>query len=157
MPSSKNESMMRSVIELCPQPAQSVVFAPRYAVDSSPMMLTFPAIRFSSPIYLLLLQQFRRQRAAVDRQPVIVLDAPQLRDLLRVAFELDQAPHLPVAVLIDDVDAIVRVDEVEQLLRERVAAQPEVGRIELLLVLQLVARLDQRPVRRAVVDDADAT
>ena len=29
MPSSKNESMMRSVMALCPQPAQSVVFAPR--------------------------------------------------------------------------------------------------------------------------------
>src|SRR6266850_3405414 len=41
MPSSKNESMMRSVIALWPQPAQSVVLAPRYAVDSSPMMLTF--------------------------------------------------------------------------------------------------------------------
>ena len=29
MPSSKNESMMRSVMALCPHPAQSVVLLPR--------------------------------------------------------------------------------------------------------------------------------
>src|SRR5262245_15659279 len=41
MPRSKNESMMRSVIALCPHPAHSVVFEPRYASDSRPMRLTF--------------------------------------------------------------------------------------------------------------------
>jgi hypothetical protein len=39
MPSSKNESMMRSVIALCPHPAQSVVLLPRYETGSSPILL----------------------------------------------------------------------------------------------------------------------
>ena len=43
MPSSKNESMMRSVIALCPHPAQSVVLLPRYATGSSPIrLIRFP-------------------------------------------------------------------------------------------------------------------
>src|SRR5205814_9259797 len=114
------------------------VFAPRYAVDSRPMILTLPAI--GSPggsdktlrcLFALLLEQLVRQRSAVNRQAVVVLDAAQLRDLLRVAFELQQGPHLAVAVLIDDVDALVHVDEVEDLLRERIAAEPEVRRVHL--------------------------
>src|SRR5829696_812034 len=41
MPISKNASMMRSEIALCPQPAQSVVLPPRYGAISRPMRLIF--------------------------------------------------------------------------------------------------------------------
>src|SRR5687768_5309251 len=40
-PISKNASMMRSEIALCPQPAHSVVLPPRYGCISRPMRFTF--------------------------------------------------------------------------------------------------------------------
>ena len=83
-------------------------------------------------------------------------DAAQLRHLRRIAFEPDEAPHLPIAILIDDVYAVVGVNEVEQFLAERVTAQPQIRGVHLLLVLQLVARLDEGPVRGAIGDEADA-
>ena len=63
--------------------------------------------------------------------------------------------HLPVAVLVDDVDALVRGDEVVHLGGERIGPQPQVVGLDAVLALQLVERLDQRVMRGAVGDDAD--
>ena len=63
--------------------------------------------------------------------------------------------HLAVAVLVDDVHALVRGDELVHLAREGIRPQPQVIGLHAVLVLQLVERLDQRVVRGAVGDDAD--
>ena len=59
--------------------------------------------------------------AGVDRQAVVVQHAAQLRLPLRRQLELHQLQQLRVAVLLDDVDALVRVDERAQLVVERIA------------------------------------
>ena len=53
-------------------------------------------------------------------------DASQLGDLRRRELQPHQAEHLRVAVLLDDVDARIPIDEVGQLRRERIGAQAQV-------------------------------
>ena len=50
----------------------------------------------------------------VDRQPVVVQHAAQLGAALRRQLELQQHRQLGIAVLLDDVDALVRVDELQR-------------------------------------------
>ena len=50
-------------------------------------------------------------RPRVDRQAAVVQHASQLRDALGGELEAHQRQHLRVAVLLDDVDALVAVDE----------------------------------------------
>ena len=58
--------------------------------------------------------------AGVDRQAVVVQHAAQLASVASgVQLELQQLQHLRVAVLLDDVDALVRVDERVELVGER--------------------------------------
>src|SRR5688572_6504881 len=83
-------------------------------------------------------------------------DAAKLGELRRRAFHLEQREHLRVAVLLDDIDTVAAIDERADLRRERIRAEPEVRGVEPFLVLQLIARLDDRPVRGAVRDQADA-
>ena len=62
------------------------------------------------------LEAFLRQHivgdaAGVDRQAVVVQHAAQLRDALGDSSRRISCSELRVAVLLDDVDALVRVDE----------------------------------------------
>ncbi len=70
--------------------------------------------------------QFVGDRARIERQAVEMGDAAQARDQFRLQVELEQAEHLRVAVLLDDVDALVLRDEVVNLTRERIGAQAQI-------------------------------
>ncbi len=63
--------------------------------------------------------------------------------------------HLRVAVLVDDVHALMGGDELVHLAGERKRLQPQVVGFDAVLVLQLVERLGQSVMRGAVGDDAD--
>ncbi len=62
-------------------------------------------------------------------------------DFFRRQIELEQAQHLRVAVLLDDVDALVRGDEVVHFAGERIGAQAQVICVEVVFLLELVAAL----------------
>src|SRR4051812_25828767 len=114
--------MMRSEIELCPQPAQSVVLPPLYAAGSSPIRLIFsgvaidllpacasgadPPRRLLRHFVAFLRQHVFGNAARVDRQPAVVQDAAQLADAFWRQLEPHQLQQLGVAVLLDDVDAL---------------------------------------------------
>src|SRR6266498_3868093 len=51
-------------------------------------------------------------RTRVDRQAVVVQDLSQLRDSLRTELQAHETQHLGITVLLDDVDALVAVDEI---------------------------------------------
>ena len=60
-----------------------------------------------------------------------------------------------VAILFDDIDAIVLLKEFDEMFRERHCAKPVVADGHVLFALQLIQRFDDRPVRRAKREDAD--
>src|SRR5436309_2313107 len=60
-----------------------------------------------------------------------------------------------VTVLLDDVHAIVHVDELHEIVGEGIRAEPVVRRLEVGLLAELVAALADRPVRGAVADEAN--
>ena len=62
-------------------------------------------------------------------------------------FQAKQVAHLPVAILLDDVDALVRFDERFHIVGEGQRAQTEVAGLDAVLVAELVARLFQRDSR----------
>ena len=82
-------------------------------------------------------------------------DAAQARGQFGFEVELEQAEHLRVTVLFDDVDAIVLLDEFVHLAGERIGAQAQVVGLDAVFVTQLVAAFDYAPVRSAVGDDTD--
>ena len=73
----------------------------------------------------------------------------------RLDVQLEQAEHLRVAVLLDHVHAVVLLHEIVHFARERIGPQPQIVGLDVVFVAQLVAGLDDRPVRSAVGDDAD--
>src|SRR5688572_9943318 len=103
----------------------------------------------------LLRQQAFRDAARVDRQAAVVADAAQSRRQRRIAFHRQQLEHLAVAVLVDDVHALVLPDELLDGRRERERAQAQIRRVEAAFFLQLIAGLLHRKVARAIRDDAD--
>ena len=50
-------------------------------------------------------------RPGVHGEPVVMQHLPELGSSLRAQGQPHQAQHLPVAVLLDDVDALVMIDE----------------------------------------------
>src|SRR5208337_4176174 len=127
-------SMMRSEIALCPHPAQSVVL---------PMLLP--------PNHHELVSYGPR----VDRQSVDMANRPQTRRQFRLDVELQQAGHLPVAVLLHDISAVVPLNKIVHLAREWICQHPKIIRFQFVLARQLIARLDDRPVGRAIRNNAD--
>jgi len=63
--------------------------------------------------------------------------------------------HLRVAVLIDNVDPLVRSDEIVHFAIERIGTQAEIVDAHSVLGLQLIEGLDHRVVRGSIGDDAD--
>src|SRR5215469_1085191 len=157
MPISYMASMMRSEMALWPHPAQSVVLPPLYSRTERPMRLVLGAGAVGVVAILLALHghEFVGHRARVERQAVDMRDAAQASGQRGLDVELEQAEHLGVAVLLDDVDGVVLLDEVVHLAGEGVGANAQVVGLDPVLVAQLVAALDESPVRGAVADDAD--
>src|ERR1700756_617927 len=157
MPISYMASMMRSDIALCPQPAQSVVLPPLYSITDSPMRLILGAGVLGVVAILLALHGHNLvgYGARIKRQPVNVTDAAQACNQLRPDVELQQAQHLRITVLLDNVHALVLLDERVHFAGEGVSAQAQVVGLEVVFLLQLVAALDECPVRCSVGDDAD--
>ena len=56
-------------------------------------------------------------------------------------FEFDDVAHLAVAILFDDIDAIMHGDKVFQFVRKWESAQAEITGIDATLGLQLMTRL----------------
>src|ERR1035437_148162 len=159
-------SMMRSEIALCPQPAQSVVFPPRYSTTCSPMRLVFGVAGGVGVVTGVLVgvfpmllalhhHEFVSHGIRVDGQSVDMANRAQTRRQFRFDVELEQASHLPVAVLLHHIHALVPLNEVVNLARKRIRPHPKIIRFQLVLFKQLIARFDDRPVRRAISDDAD--
>src|SRR6185437_9322372 len=93
--------------------------------------------------------------ARVNRQPVVMDHAAQLRYLFCGDIELDELEHLCVAILLHHVNAIMIFDEVVHVLSEGISTQAQIISSDVVFRKQLVARLSQRPVRGAVSNDAD--
>jgi hypothetical protein len=79
----------------------------------------------------------------------------QLADLHGRQLLPEQAQELGVAVLLDDVDAVVGVDELGDRVAERIRADAQVVGLELRFADELIAALLDRPVGGAVGDDPD--
>src|SRR6188768_3114320 len=178
-PISKNASMIRSEIALCPQPAHSVVLPPRYGAISRPMRLIFlpgsgvavvvirtlaarsaigrrhQGVGVTRALQTFLLLDGVGHRAGVDRQAAVVQHAAQTGDPLGRAIEPHQPEHLRVTILLDDVDPRVAVEKLVELGRERVGAQPQIARPQAELAVELGTALIDREVARAITDDAD--
>ena len=82
-------------------------------------------------------------------------DAAQLGYFAGGQIELEQAQHLRIAILFDDVDALVRGDKVAHLAAEGIGAEAQVIRLDAVFLLELIAAFGDRKIRGAVGDDAD--
>src|SRR5215472_19258507 len=125
-PISNIASMMRSEIALWPQPAQSVVFPPLYSRTERLMRFVLGAGVLGVVDILLALHRhdFVGDRAGVERQPVNVSDTAQPRCEFGAYVELQQAQHLRIAILFDHVEAVMLLNELVNLARERIRLQP---------------------------------
>src|SRR3984957_4809965 len=162
-PISYMASTMRSEMALWPQPAHSVVLPPLYSRTLRPMRLVFgpgaeggSAVGVVTMLFALHAAEFVGDGARIERQSVEVRQAAQARNEFRFQIEFEQAEHLRVAVLLDDVNAVVLLDEVVNLAGEWVSAQAQVIGFDVIFVAQLVAAFSDSPVRRAVAQNPDA-
>src|SRR5687767_8635760 len=101
------------------------------------------------------LQNCSGNEAGVDGQTVVMENLVNLA-LILTDFELDEVSHLPVAILLDDEDLVMLGHEGPQLRGEGKRAQTEVTRGQPRFHLQLMARLLEGEVGRAVSDQTDA-
>src|SRR5579863_6933280 len=104
----------------------------------------------------LFLEQRIDDAARVDRNAVIVPYGLQASDQMRRKLRSQNAIELSVAILLDDVDAIVALDERRDFGRERQSAHPHVVEFYARLT-QIIARFDDGMVRRPVCEDGDLT
>ena len=81
-------------------------------------------------------------------------DAPKFLHAIRRQVERHQLQQLRVAVLLDHINVIVRIDERGEFIVKRIRAQAEVRRLEVGFLAKLVAALADGPVRRAVANQA---
>ena len=102
----------------------------------------------------LLRKNFVGDGARVNREAGVVADAA---DLVAIPPDClaDQFTHLPVAVLLDHVDALHAFHKVQDVIIEGERPDAEVGGGNILFAAQLVAAFDDRPVRAAEGDDPD--
>src|SRR5580658_374086 len=129
----------------------------------SPMLFVFGAgaevdagVSVVVPMLLALHRnKFVSHRARIERQPVNVADRPQARRQFRFDVEFEQRGHLAVAVLLDYICALVPLNKIVHLARERIRPYPEIIRFYAMLVRQLIPRLDDCPVRGSISQDAN--
>ena len=89
-----------------------------------------------------------------DRGAVVVRDRHQPVGQRAAQGRFQERRDLGVAVLLDDVDPLVPLDEADDLVGDRQGPDAAVARRDALLA-ELVAGLDHRPVGAAVGDQAD--
>src|SRR5207249_657093 len=77
------------------------------------------------------------------------LDTAELTYEFNRQFQFDQHRHLTVAILFDDVDAVMLFKKFRQVLRKRHGAQTVVAYACVVFTLKLIERFDNGPVRRA--------
>src|ERR1700675_3104971 len=99
--------------------------------------------------------EFVSDGARIERQSVEMADAAQTRSKFWFEVELEQTQHLCVAILLDDVDAIVLFDEFMNLAGKRISTEPQVIGFNRVLVAELVAAFSYAPMRSTVSDDSD--
>ena len=105
--------------------------------------------------YSLLAHDLVSHGARIQRQSAVIADAAQLGDIVRIELQAHQGQQLRVAVLVDDVDALVPADEIDQLVGERICLQPKIAGRDAVFALQLIAALRAGVVRRAERNEAD--
>src|SRR5471030_1499391 len=79
----------------------------------------------------------------------------QFGDLVSRYVQPDELVHLTITVLFNHVNPIMPLDEVMQVLVERISAQPQVVSLDAVFFFHLIACFYQRPVRGAIRDDAN--
>src|ERR1700721_2142919 len=94
-------------------------------------------------------------RARIDRQSMNMANRSQTRNQLRIDIELEQAGHLPVAILFDDIYPLVLFNKFVYLARKGIGTQAQIVSLEPVLFRQLIARFDDRPVRTAECNNAN--
>src|SRR5262245_15696069 len=163
IPSSHSAWISAAVIASWPQPLHSVEATPSYSLRVSPSGLVFGAaappggsgtdVVMAGFLPGLVGEQRFDDGVGVERQAVVVQDAADLLGRLG-QLHAEHAGHLRVAVLLDDVHAVVLREEVANRVAERERAQAQVVELDA-LVAQRRARLLDRPVRRAEREEAD--
>src|SRR5437660_4248162 len=149
------------VIELWPQPAHSVVAAPLYASRGRPMWLIVALMRgprkiedFVGPSCWdgLRFKDWFDDGVGRDGLAVVVTDRVQAAYEGRWQLEADEVEHLAVAVLFDNVHALVSRDELGDLRREGQCAYAQVidGPLRR---FERLSRLDDGRMRRPEGDE----
>src|SRR4051812_5277646 len=82
-------------------------------------------------------------------------DAAQLGHLVSSEIQLQQAQHLAIAVLFDDIYPLMLRHEIMHLTREWISAQAKIIGLQIKLFGELVAALFHCKISGAVSDDAD--
>src|SRR5580704_3917879 len=82
-------------------------------------------------------------------------DAAQVSDQFRLEIEFQQAQHLRVAVLLDDINMFVLLDEFMHFARKRISPQPQVVGLEAVFFAHLIAAFGNAPVGSPITDDSD--
>src|SRR5712691_3939711 len=148
-PISYMASMMRSEIALCPQPAHSVVLPPLYSAIDSPIRLVFGLGVLVGVVAMLLAlhhDDLVGYGPRIERQPMDMRNAMQPCDQFRPHIQLQQGEHLRIPILLDEVHALVLLYKIMHFARERISAQAQVIRFDVIFFAQLVAAFDDRPV-----------
>src|SRR5215475_4313494 len=150
-------SIMRSEMALWPQPAQRVVLPPLYSITERPMRLILGAGVLGVVAILLALHRHDLvgYRARIERQPVNMADAAQPCYQFGPHIELQQGEHLRVPILLDDVYAIVLLNELVDFACEWVRLEAQIVSFALVFFAELIAALNDCPVRGSVRDDSD--
>src|SRR5437899_1061178 len=84
-----------------------------------------------------------------------VAHAAQFSDLVRGKIQLEQAHHLAIAVLFNNVHALMLRHKLMHLARKRIRAQADVVGLEIELAGKLVTAFPHREISGAVGDDTD--
>src|SRR5262245_19860868 len=163
IPSSHSAWISAAVIASWPQPLHSVEATPSYSLRVRPRLLVFGAeappggsgtdVVMAGFLPGLVGEHRLDDGVGVEGQAVVVQHAADLLGRLG-QLHAEHAGHLRVAVLLDDVHAVVLREEVAHGVAERERAQTQVVELDA-LPAQRHAGLFDRPVRRAEREDAD--
>src|SRR5262245_21068738 len=94
--------------------------------------------------------------SGVDGKTVVMACMAKLGNRFSLDIQAKQAAHLPVTVLLDDIDSIVTLNEVLYAWTERNGPQSQVTGLQLVLSQKPVTALHHSPVAAAVSDEPDS-
>src|SRR5690348_3992510 len=93
--------------------------------------------------------------ASVDWKSLVVANALEFGNVLRISFDSQQLINLAVAVLFDHIDPLVAANKIQDLLGERKCANAAIADRQAVFLPQLVERFHNGPVGRSVGDNAN--